>query len=229
MVPDIHGHVGKPPPKGKDPTDEGPRPPPAWGHTPYASVWMPVRSGRHKNIGIDLNSDEDGLDGIAVDGQRNPIVRDIGEFNTHLRPIPVVPPVGDLKSALGAIGCLVVLMEEDNTLDSAVVKGANTLKDRVQSQLAQALKEVKLSPEVLENISPEEATDAALKKIDDNMSTIDRILARFDLDDFVGNHIFRFSHTALVLRKKLPFFKRWETADQGTWEISGEITAMEVK
>ena len=47
----------------------------------------------------------------------------IGVFNTRLRPIPLVVPIGDVTEVGGAVGVITVLMEQDNTSNSDVAQG----------------------------------------------------------------------------------------------------------
>lgn len=63
----------------------------------------------------------------ARSGDTLPIPASIGEWRTKLRPIPIRPPFGILKEVSAICGCLVVLMEEDNTPNSAVEAGYQQL------------------------------------------------------------------------------------------------------
>lgn len=72
-------------------------------------------------------------------GDNLPVPPPIGEYRTTLRPIPLINPLhlGSLSvSEVAAVcGCLVILMEEDNTPNSAVEAGYQQLVTSLRDAL----------------------------------------------------------------------------------------------
>src|SRR3569832_1137445 len=87
-----------------------------------------TKGGTPGNHGDLPNHDVDPGENVSI-----PAV--IGEFKTQLKPIPLQQPVGDMKEVGGVMGVITVLMEEDNTPNSAIAKGHAALNKAVQDSL----------------------------------------------------------------------------------------------
>jgi len=162
-------------------------------------------------------------------GENVPIPAAIGEFKTRLKPIPLQTPIGDFKEVGGVMGAITVLMEEDNTPNSAIAKGHVALDKAVQDSLNALIPTL--------NFGHQEPTDAeieAMKKtigdavskaIADDVSVWDWLGGLGNMDDQIGAEVFRFSHTQLEAQgvSGIGIQKRFN--NEGDWELQGRVTA----
>jgi hypothetical protein len=165
-------------------------------------------------------------------GENVAIPTSLGEFNTRLKPIPLQQPVGGFKEVGGVMGVITVLMEEDNTPNSAIAAGHNALNKAVKDGLDALIPTL--------NFSHQEPTDAeieALKaKIGDTVSKAvasgvgvwDWLSGLGNMDDQIGSEVFRFSHKQLEQQgiSGISIQKRFK--NEGDWELQGRITAFPV-
>ena len=94
--------------------------------------------GNHGNLGTrDVDAGEE--------KGRVPVPAIIGEYRTIMKPIPLTTPILGMSEVGGMIGCVVVLMEENNTPASAVVRGHDTLDSQVRDKLAAVLGTLSIS------------------------------------------------------------------------------------
>ena len=85
--------------------------------------------GNHGNLG---DTDVDEGDDVAV-----PAI--IGEYRTLMKPIRLTTPIAGISEIGGIMGCITVLMEEDNTSNSAIQLGHEALDRSVRDRLAEVM------------------------------------------------------------------------------------------
>lgn len=175
--------------------------------------------GNHGNLGT-TDVDED--DNIAI-----PAI--IGEYRTVMKPIPLTTPLLGLTEVGGMIGCIVVLMEEDNTPASAIARGHEALDSKVRDALADVLGTLSIGkPEPTEEdiiALTDQIGNAVKNAIGDGVSVLDWIGGFGNMDDEIGSALFRFSHKQLEASggSAIPFSRRWD--NEGDWELFGHIKA----
>ncbi len=173
--------------------------------------------GNHGNLGT---NDVDEGDTVAI-----PAV--IGEYRTVMKPIPLTQPLLGITEVDGMIGCLVVLMEEDGTPDSAIVRGHEALDRTVRDRLAGLLSTLSITKPAPTDADIAELSgmigDAVKSAITDGVSVFDWIGAFGNMDDQIGSAVFLFSHKQLATGGTIPFGRRWD--NEGDWEIRGSITS----
>ncbi len=176
--------------------------------------------GNHGNLG---DTDVDEGDTVVIPSK-------IGQFQTMLRPIPVVPSPGTVVG--GHIGCVAVLMEEDSTPGSAVAAGHNALNKALEDELN------KIIPTL--GIGNQEVTDEEKKKLEKKIgsaveSAIKSKIDGWDIvwglisfgnsqDDKIGSAVFDFSHKSLEAKagQSISLHKKWNS--EGSWEIRGKVS-----
>lgn len=175
--------------------------------------------GNHGNLGT--NSVDEG-DVILI-----PAI--IGEYRTVMKPIPLTTPILGVTEVGGMMGCLVVLMEEDNTPTSDIGRGHDALNSAVRDKLAKLIGSLSLSnPEPsdadIEEISNQVGT-AVADAIGGGVSVFEWLAGFGNMDDQIGSESFRFSHKTLEASggTPIPFSRRWR--NEGDWEISGYTKA----
>jgi hypothetical protein len=131
------------------------------------------------------------------------------------------------------IGCIVVLMEEDNTSDSDAGRGHERLDSAVRDQLAQLLGTLGISkPEPTEediNAMTDRIGDAVKAAIQDGVGVVEWLLGFGNMDDQIGSGVFRFSQGTLESSAgmPIPFVRRWD--NEGDWELFGHIKATPIR
>lgn len=179
--------------------------------------------GNHGNLGT---SSVDEGDDVAV-----PAI--IGEYRTILRPIPLTTPVFGKSGVGGMIGCIVVLMEEDNTSDSDAARGHERLDSAVRDELADLLGTLSISnPEPTQadiDAMTAQIGSAVKDAIQDGVGVVEWLLAFGNMDDQIGSAVFRFSHGELEAAAggTIPFSRRWR--NEGDWELFGHIQATPIR
>ncbi|WP_027891350.1 hypothetical protein [Calidithermus chliarophilus] len=165
-------------------------------------------------------------------GENVPIPAVIGEFRTRLKPIPLEQPVGNVKEVGGVVGVITVLMEEDNTPNSAIAKGHVALDKAVRESLNA------LVPTL--NFAHQEPTDAEIeqmkarigaavtKAIKDDVSVWEWLGGFGNMDDRIGSEVFRFSHKELERAGAGGLEIRKRFKNEGDWELQGRVTASPV-
>jgi hypothetical protein len=175
--------------------------------------------GNHGNLGT---SDVDEGDDVTV-----PSI--IGEYRTLMKPIPLTTPILGIKEVGGMIGCIVVLMEEDNTSGDAIARGHEALDRSVRDNLTAVLGTLSItkpSPTEEDVQALSDAIGSAVKQsIKDGVSVLSWIAGFGNMDDQIGSAVFRFSHNELeaAAGSTIPFGRRWD--NEGDWEIFGHIGA----
>lgn len=179
--------------------------------------------GNHGNLGT---SDVDEGDDVAI-----PAI--IGEWHTVMKPIPLTTPLLGMSEVGGMIGCVVVLMEEDNTSDSDIQRGHEALDSNVRDKLAAVLGTLSIghtepTDEEIAAMS-DQIGDAVKSAIGDGVSVIEWIAAFGNMDDQIGSAVFRFSQKQLedTHGAPIPFRRRWD--NEGDWELFGHITATPIR
>jgi hypothetical protein len=175
--------------------------------------------GSHGNLGT---GSVDAGDVVAI-----PAI--IGEYRTVMKPIPLTTPVLTVTEVGGMVGCLVVLMEQDNTSGEDMARGHEALDRAVRDRLAALLGTLSLSnpepgEEDIQAISDQ--VGAAVKEaVGSGVSVFEWLVGFGNMDDEIGNESFRFSHRMLEQSggTPIPFSRRWRS--EGDWEIAGHIRA----
>lgn len=179
--------------------------------------------GNHGNLGT--TSVDEG-DTVAI-----PSI--IGEYRTVMKPIPLTVPILSVEEVGGMVGCVVVLMEEDGTPGSAIIRGHEALDRNIRDKLAGILQTLSIgntSPSEAEIQAMSDQIGAAVKDaIGAGVSVLDWIGAFGNMDDQIGSETFRFSHSQLegAGGMPIPFSRRWRS--EGDWEIFGSITATPIR
>ena len=179
--------------------------------------------GNHGNLGT---SDVDEDDDVGI-----PAI--IGEYRTIMKPIPLTTPVLGKSEVGGMIGCIVVLMEEDNTSDSDVARGHERLDSTVRDKLAELLGTLSISnPEpTQEDIDrmTDQIGSTVKDAIKDGVSVVEWFFGFGNMDDQIGSAVFRFSHSELETAGggTIPFSRRWK--NEGDWELFGHIQATPIR
>ncbi len=177
--------------------------------------------GNHGDL---LNNDVDA-------GENVPIPKALGHFQTTLKPIPVD---GLSLTVGGAVGAVVVLMEEDSTPASAIAKGHTALNKALTDELNKLIPTLgltKQSPtnEDLKNMENQigSAVMGAIKKGVGVWSYIGGIFGNGQ-DDKIGTAEFIFPHSKLAenQNKSIPLKKRWDenqSDGNGDWTLTGKV------
>lgn len=179
--------------------------------------------GNHGNLGT---TDVDEGDDVSV-----PAI--IGEYRTIMKPIPLTTPILGLSEVSGMIGCIVVLMEEDNTPTSDIARGHEALDSKVRDKLAEVLGTLSISKTepTEEDISAltDQIGNAVKSAIGDGVNVFEWLVSFGNMDDQIGSAVFRFSHKQLEESGgvAIPFSRRWE--NEGDWELFGHIKATPIR
>jgi hypothetical protein len=101
----------------------------------------------------------------------------------------------------GQIGCVAVLLEEDNTPEAATAAGHDALNLGLQRELDAAISRLSIEKQ---DVTPDEVkamrdavTDAATRAVEQNVDVWPWITAGANMDDILGVGIFRFSMSEL--------------------------------
>jgi hypothetical protein len=132
-----------------------------------------------------------------------PIPTQIGQFRSVLKPIPLKRPIGNISSAPGAIGCVVLLLAEGAVPNQAIAKGHDAFNSGLQDQLNQIVATLGLSKQEPSQDDVDSMTkaisDQVEKTIKDNLSFWEKLGALFlGADEMIGHSLFRFSATDLA-------------------------------
>lgn len=179
--------------------------------------------GNHGNLGT---TDVDEGDDVGI-----PAI--VGEYRTIMKPIPLTTPILGLSEVGGMIGCILVLMEEDNTSNSAIALGHEALDRTVRDKLAEVLGTLSISKSEPSDEDIAALTDqigsAVESAIGHGVSVFDWIAGFGNMDDQVGSALFKFSHKQLEESggASIPFSRRWDS--EGDWELFGHIKATPIR
>ena len=139
--------------------------------------------GNHGNLGGDNEVDE---------GDTVTIPAIIGEYRTVMKPIELTTPILTVSEVGGVVGCVVVLMEEDETPDSAIIRGQEALDREVRNRLTsllQTLSIAKTEPTDEDIAAMADQIGSAVKDaIGAGVSVIDFIVALGNMDDQIGRN-----------------------------------------
>ena len=179
--------------------------------------------GNHGNLGTSDVDEDDDVNVPAI----------IGEYRTVMKPIPLTTPVLGKTEVGGMIGCIVVLMEEDNTSDSDAGRGHERLDSAVRDQLTQVMGTLgisKLEPTEEDiNAMTDRIGSAVKSAIQDGVGVVEWLLGFGNMDDQIGSGVFRFTHGSLESSAgaPIPFGRRWD--NEGDWELFGHIKATPIR
>ena len=171
--------------------------------------------GNHGNLGT---TDVDAGDDISIPQQFG--------YGDNFIPIPLRVPIGGTSEKPWVTGCVVVLMEQDNTAESAVDQGRSMLRIAVQDALDQVIPTLGFghetpTPEEIEALKTQ-VTDRVTSAVKDHVSLFDVIFGGgINRDDVIGNEVFIFTQADFTSAGPAPinFGERWH--DEGDWEIFG--------
>lgn len=144
-------------------------------------------SGDHGDLATNVDAGDD-----------LPISRQLGEFRTVLQPIPIE---NFSETIGGTIGCVAVLLEEDNTPNEAIAQGHRALNDALQRELDNLISTLSIKKK---DVSPEEVAainnridEAVTRAVTEEVSVWEWLGGGGDMDDTLGAGIFRFSYSDL--------------------------------
>lgn len=162
-----------------------------------------VRAGNHGDLGdTNVGSGDD----VAITSA-------LGVFQTTLRPIPLRVPIGDVTEVGGVIGCVAILMEQDNTPDDAIAKGHQALDAAIRTQLDALIPSLGVThpePSQMEIDDIASKVSAAVEDaVRSNVSAWDWLSGFGNMDDVIGQAFFSASHTQLDQDRSVPVRAWW--------------------
>jgi hypothetical protein len=170
--------------------------------------------GNHKN-----------LDDESVHPGDNVTIPQQFGFGNSFIPIPLKTPVLGVSEIPWVIGCVVVLMEEDNTPESAVEHGRSELRIAVQDAIDDLIPTLGINhqsptPEEFEAIAGK-ISDRVESAVADHVGGLSWLGGFGNMDDEIGDGIFLFTQDNFASSGPEPitFSKRWHS--EGDWEIFG--------
>lgn len=180
--------------------------------------------GNHENL---PNHDVDAGEVINIPSSLG------ADYRTRLVPLPLNQPIGSMTNTAAAMGCIVVLMEEDNTPNSAVANGHLALNRAVEDELNRLIPTLGIAKR-----SPTEQDikdmkkrigDAVKKAIKDKVTVGSWLLGAGNMDDQIGSEVFLFSPGDLknIGAAGIPIEKQWN--NEGKWKLEGNISAMPIR
>lgn len=161
-------------------------------------------------------------------GDNIPIPPAIGEFSTVVKPIPVNPVPG--TTLAGVVGCIVVLLEQDETPNAAVAQGHVALNQAVQSALDELIPTLNFGHQSPTDDDIKKLTDKVGKKVEDaisdHVSFWDLLSGFGNEDDKIGTAVFFSSQNDICDAGLggITLFEDWK--NEGRWQISGTLTAV---
>jgi hypothetical protein len=153
----------------------------------------------------------------------------LGHFETTLKPIPLDVPIAGMTDFPGTVGCIVVLLEQDSTPDSAVTAGRAALTTAVQSALDAMIPTLDAghtAPTQAEiDAMTEQIGRAVEDAISDEVSVRDWLGALGNMDDKIGSAALRYSQTDVnaAIFGGIAIEQEWE--NEGDWKITGRVGA----
>lgn len=150
----------------------------------------------------------------------------VGHWETIMQPI--VKP-GTSIEGTGTIGCLAVLMEEDDTPLGAIVAGYNTLVAELQKELDALIPTLNPIfnpdlPQQIEDIKKRIGKEVK-DTIKDKLGAGDKLVSLFGrMDDQIGSEVFRFGGSEIDdnAGSGIDFDHLWD-GKHGKWEIRGHL------
>jgi hypothetical protein len=193
-------------------------------------------TSNHRNI---TEEDVDARDTV-------PIPPGLGAYETVLKPVIVSHPMlGEQPIMPGFIGCVAVLLEQDNTVHGPLAKGHRALNESVQrvidelivtidGELAKvSLQDLKANPQRIKNealalvnaalvTKQVEVQNKVLKAIKDDVLPWKWLAGAGDMDDQIGMLTVVYSQQQLQMGGKI-IYGRFQK--EGDWELWGEASA----
>jgi hypothetical protein len=170
--------------------------------------------GNHKNLN---DESVDAGDDVAIPQQFG--------FGADFIPIPLRTPVLGVKEIPWVIGCVLVLLEEDNTPESAVEHGRAQLRIEVQDAIDRLIPTLNINhqsptPEEFDAIA-DMISARVTAAVADHVGGLSWLGGFGNMDDQIGNEIFLFTQDDFLSSGPEPivFSKRWH--NHGDWEIFG--------
>src|SRR5262245_11892031 len=174
--------------------------------------------GSHGNLN---NTDVDAGDNV-------PVPEAIGTFDTLLSPIRVPPPFNTQQADVGGVvGCVCVLMEEDNVSDAGAEAGHHALNDAVRDAVNQIISTMSISHQEVTDADIQPFIDGIKSRVEDaiknQQSFFENIWSWLNSDDTIGTKVFLFRHDDLASQGTIQFSERFK--NEGDWQIFGSVTA----
>jgi hypothetical protein len=166
----------------------------------------------------------------------------IGQFQTTLNPI-LVNGIQDFAVTRGYVGCVAILLEEDNTHNSFIATGHAALNASMQKVLDGLIAKLndKLSSKPLSELADSDKNKAeiaallktevdsmakqlesdVLNAIGSDFTVWDWVAGLGDMDNLIGTYVGYFSYDELANASVLPISQRWKK--EGDWELTGQI------
>ncbi|HEV7505817.1 MAG TPA: hypothetical protein VGS07_12985 [Thermoanaerobaculia bacterium] len=172
--------------------------------------------GDHGNLN---NTNVNAGDDVAVPTQFG--------YGDTLTPIPLMRPIGDITTFGGVVGCVVILLEQDDTSDAAVASGHTEFDIAILAALNQLIPTL--------NASHQSPTDAEIVQLTSKVSAavisaiardtgvLGWIYAGGNMDDEIGSAVFNYSQDELLSAgpSGIQLVQRWRS--EGDWLITGHI------
>ena len=177
-------------------------------------------------VGTPGNHGDLGPGGVN-DGDTITIPSALGEFSTTLTPIPV-PSLGTNVS--GVLGCVAILLEQDDTPGEAVAKGHDELNSALQSALDGLIPTLNYKHQSPNDDDIKVLTDKVGKQVEDAISDAvslwDWLKVLGNMDDKIGTAVFYQSQTSLcrALMGGVDLYQPWD--DAGRWQLAGHMGAV---
>ena len=153
----------------------------------------------------------------------------LGLFRTRLRAIPLQQPIGATRGVSGVLGVVMVLMEEDNTPESAIANGHRALDRAVRQALDKLVPTLGFihpepTPQEIEAMSAR-VRSAVETAVRDDISAWDWLGSLSDMDERIGSAVVQFGQQALLDAGSggIGFSRHFD--DAGEWRITGRATA----
>jgi hypothetical protein len=177
--------------------------------------------GTHGNLGRTIKA-----------GQTAVIPDSIGRYSGRLKGIPVAQKFQDAggpPKIAGAVGAVVVLMEQDLTSDNAANAAHNAFNISVRNELNRIVDSLGMTnPEVTNqdiNAAAKRVRTAVKNAVINQGGFFQDIANLLNKDDFLGTEAFIFTHTELEQDGTRNFSARFRPQGRGDWELKGHVTA----
>jgi hypothetical protein len=154
----------------------------------------------------------------------------IGQWSTILRPIPVIASNKDKEGFIhvgGEIGCIAVLMENDNIRAEHVARGHLAFDETVGRILRDELAKITIRNRELkvDDSMKKRVEDAVNSAVTSGFGLWDWISAAVNKDDIIAYEFFRFPYAELEQHGAISLERRYSTKSDGDWSLYGSVVA----
>jgi len=165
-----------------------------------------------------------------------PIPPAIGEYATTLKPIPVRPALGALVDVPSLMGCVAVLMEEDNTPDNVVVNAYGAMRDALQAELDGLIPTLGFDNQDVDDAEVQAIVTRVRSAVAASMrssSLFDLLKTVLDPDDPIGESVEWFGYRTLFDNPIVTWSQYWGPRadrppphDDGEWALEARVEAL---